>query len=166
MFELSWEVLYAWAGYDFWGVVLSLFGAAFAFRASRNAKRATEAATSAVQVVSSIEAVAEIGKLLRTLQEIRRRLDGSEWDLVSQHCSEAESIVTTLQSSSSVELSSDGKDALEWLAPQLERLATQSDKALHQNTAIDHVKVKNMLSRSKVKATRLEVELKEKAAEK
>lgn len=164
MFGLSWEILYGWAGYDFWGVVLSVFGAMFAFRASLNAKRATVAATNAVKAVSSIEAVAELGKLLRLLKEIRWRLERSEWERVSETCADAHSIVVTLESSSSIDLSEDGTKNLQGMAKQLTWLAGISDKALHEEGTIDLVKVKNMLAKSTTKTTRLEVEFKEKAA--
>lgn len=164
LFGLSWEVIYAWAGYDFWGVILSVVSAIYAFRASRNAKLATDAATKAIQAVSSVEAVAELGKLLRILKEIRWRLDKKEWDRVSETCSDALSLVVPLQSTSSVDLSEDGVKDLESMAKQFAWLSKLAHKAQHEQGAIDLVKVKNMLGKSTTKAKKLEVELKESAA--
>jgi hypothetical protein len=165
LFGLTWEIVYGWAGYDFWGVLLGVISAFFAIRANRNAKHATAAATNAVQTVSSVEAVAELGKLLRVLKEIRWRLEKLEWDRVSEYCAEVQAIVATLQSSSNVALSEEGGKSLQGMAGQMAWLAKLADKAFHEEAAIDHVKVKNMLSKSTVKATTLQVELKEKAAE-
>ncbi|PTX55407.1 hypothetical protein C8N43_0041 [Litoreibacter ponti] len=104
-----------------------------------------------------------MGSLLRVLKEIRWRLDRMDWERISEHCTDAQAIVATLQSSSSVEISEEGSKALAGMATQMAWLSKLSDKALHEDGPIDQVKVKNMLNRNTLKATALQVELKEKA---
>jgi hypothetical protein len=63
---LDWQAIIEWSGYDFVGVIISLFGGVYAFIANKNAKKASLIAAKAVSNVMTFDTVTELSKMLNT----------------------------------------------------------------------------------------------------
>lgn len=148
---MDWQEVFLWPGYGFWGLILTAIGSfttfIFAFLANINARKATEAAISAKQVVYSVDAVAELGRILRLLKEIRFRGDNSEWQRVSELCEDVRVAIISVNTNLDDGISEDSRAVLSSLSAQMATMGRPADKAFHNGKISDLVRIKSILSK-------------------
>lgn len=146
-----WEWIYSWPGYDFWSIVLSVFGFAasvyFARSASGRAQIAAEAAKEAKFSVRIADVSSQLGTLQQLLVEIRLRVENQSWLLVSERCGAARLIIAPLIQSENLLLSENIAKSLLGLQSQITALQKKAEETLHKDSAFDHVKVNLLLAR-------------------
>ncbi len=149
--EINWDNLFAWPGYDFWGVVLALIGFSFsiffAYSANSSAKMAAEAAQNARRSMNHSDAAAQLTLVQQLLVELRLRIDASQWEQVSEKCEGIRVIVAPIVSSTTVELSKETEKSLVGLQSQMASLQKTANDVHHNAAEYDVVKIKSILSK-------------------
>lgn len=149
--EINWDTLFAWPGYDFWGIVLSLvgFAASIFFAASANSKAG--AATIAAESARNSMTVADTSSQLRLVQqiliEVRLRVESSQWEQVSDRCEAIRIIIAPLISSNTVEFSKEIQKSLVALQSQMASLQKTADEVRHKDGEFDMVKIGSILTK-------------------
>ena len=130
MIAIDWDKLFAWPGYDFWGVVLAIVGFGFsiyfAFTASSSAKKAAEAAQFARRSMNHLDASSQLTLVKEKLLELRLRIDASQWEQVSEKCEGIRVIVAPIVSSNAIELSKETEKSLVGLQSHMAALSKDS----------------------------------------
>lgn len=165
MISINWEQLYAWPGYDFWGVLLSVIGfassVAFAATASSRAKVAAEAANKAKRSMTIGDASSQLTLVQQFLVEVRLRVEGLQWEQVSEKCETIRVTVAPLVSSNNLELTKDTEKALVGLQSQMANLQKTANEIRHNDSEFDLVKIKGVLSKQAEAVARAVRELKD-----
>ncbi len=149
------STFYAWIGWSFWGVIVSVVGTGlsvyFAWQASKNAKKAADAADSTRRIVSFVDTVSELSRVLRLLKEVRMRVDRHEWDRVSELAEDVRVIVAGLLNASVLRFSDSSRALVVGILAQMTTLGRTSDSEHHRGTdgvqqkPIDPVRIKGVL---------------------
>jgi hypothetical protein len=159
---IDWAAFFQWVGYDFVGVVLSLFGGFYAFFANRNAKNASLAAEDAVKRVTTLDAVSELAQAQSRLREVRARLDQEHWDRASDGCADIRILLARVISVNEDSWSEDTRIKMGLAKKANDSLSGFLDAQLHRDIEIDLVKAKQQLGRLEELVATLHVYIREK----
>ncbi|WP_299282615.1 hypothetical protein [uncultured Tateyamaria sp.] len=158
--------LYAWPGYDFWGVLLALVGFSasvlFSRSANSSAKAARLAAENAWQSFGVVDATGRLGVVQKSLTEIRLRAERGEWSQASESCESVRIAVATHLTSERLSLSEEAKKSLTGLQSQMATLQKTANEILHNQADYDLVKIKTILSKLSESVAKVLTELQEK----
>lgn len=114
------------------GTIASVIGAVTTIYYSRRAKSAAVAATLAATetraVVSKLSMLAEFNEMIRQLEDIRRRLDTKNWELIADKCSNLRVLLSPITADNEEYFSSDVFSRLVELHAQIKNLEQTADK--------------------------------------
>ena len=102
-----WEKIFAWDGYGFFGLVISIVGTiftvGFAYSASRAAKSAevaaTDSATLTTKTLTIYGVYSELEQLISSLDGLRNEIDAKRWSESARRCSICQRIAARISAS-------------------------------------------------------------------
>lgn len=149
---MAWiAALVEWPGWGLLGAAMSAFGAIatvyFSWKARKASESAKDAALQARQTMVGLDAVGQLGLIMKMLTEIRIRLNREEWPLISEKCGDVRVMVAPILNSGLLRLSDVSRKSLVSLQSQLTTLQSTSDGVLHNGNEYDPVKIKRVLDK-------------------
>ena len=159
---IDWVLLLGWEGYDLVGIVISLFGGIFAFRANRNAKKASEAASRAVTKTALVDVVAELGFVNSRIEDIRSKSEINNLERASEIAREIAVAIAKIVVSENVELNDDTKSRLGEIKLNVQKLIELFELSIHKGKELDQLKVRQILHACEEAVAMLQVQTKEK----
>jgi hypothetical protein len=142
--------------------VLSLFGGVYAFRANRNAIRASDAANRAVSKNALLDVVTEFGVISSRIEDIRGKLVAEDFNRSSDLAREIAVAIAKITISENVALDKDAKSDLGETKLRVQKLIEIFEQRIHQDKAFDPIKVGALLQQSEETIAVLQVRMKEK----